>query len=537
MKSFKILDCTLRDGGYYNSWDFSNHITSEYLNSMRALDVDIIEIGLRQKQKDTYYGANAFSSDSYLSTLDLTGCFKLSVLINESELNASSLDDDLRALFPVSCTNTPISLVRIATKMDSLDNALKIASWLKSKGFDVAVNIMQVSLLSDEQVDSICSKISSTSIDILYLADSLGSLLPIHANSLFKRFINLVSIPIGFHAHDNLSLAFANFLIAIECGVEYIDATLTGMGRGPGNLRTEDVLTFVEQSSHGRYLKSQILTKVIDDIFLPLKSKHRWGTNRLYFQSALDNIHPSYVQDLQKDSRFPSEDVNSSLYLLSQNPRKSSYNPSFLDSISNAPAETTQPIRNLKDTQLRNSVFTILGPGQSLLDNHWAIELFLEKNDHVVIAVNSSANVLSALIDYRIACHPVKLINDISFHKNSPNQLILPWKHACKFYDYNAVGKLYNYDFNTSSSLLAYDSNGCMLPNPNVFLYAICAALSCGATKINLAGFDGFPLGDSRNIEMQNSILDLQKSFPSLCINSLTSTTHPIRSTSIYSLI
>ena len=77
-----ILDCTLRDGGYYNKWDFSLELVTDYLDAMALNHVDFVELGLRQFSSDKYLGPHAFTSSSYLRRLHLPKGPKYGVMID-----------------------------------------------------------------------------------------------------------------------------------------------------------------------------------------------------------------------------------------------------------------------------------------------------------------------------------------------------------------------------------------------------------------------------------------------------------------------
>ena len=80
-----VLDCTLRDGGYYNNWDFAPDLVAAYLNVMRAISIDAVEIGFRTFPKSTFLGAHAFSSDDYLRSLSLPENARICVMINAAD--------------------------------------------------------------------------------------------------------------------------------------------------------------------------------------------------------------------------------------------------------------------------------------------------------------------------------------------------------------------------------------------------------------------------------------------------------------------
>ena len=110
-----FLDCTLRDGGYYNAWDFSPDLVHQYIDAVTEAGVDIIELGLRSLKTHGFMGAHAYTTDDYIKSLNLPTSLNISVMVNASELlTGQNLEDTLALLFPNSADTSPVSLVRIA---------------------------------------------------------------------------------------------------------------------------------------------------------------------------------------------------------------------------------------------------------------------------------------------------------------------------------------------------------------------------------------------------------------------------------------
>ena len=82
----KLLDCTLRDGGYYNAWDFDVDLVESYLQAMDALDVDYVELGFRFIGADGFKGALAYSTDAYIRELHVPEGLRLGVMLNASDV-------------------------------------------------------------------------------------------------------------------------------------------------------------------------------------------------------------------------------------------------------------------------------------------------------------------------------------------------------------------------------------------------------------------------------------------------------------------
>ena len=135
MSDLTLLDCTLRDCGYYNNWNFSPSFVSAYLDSCLASGIDIVELGFRLLSPTGFKGPYAFTSESFVSGLTLPIGLKYAVMINASDFQSEDNFIDLTdTLFPNNALNSRITLVRIASHYYELSTAFQIAALLKSNG-------------------------------------------------------------------------------------------------------------------------------------------------------------------------------------------------------------------------------------------------------------------------------------------------------------------------------------------------------------------------------------------------------------------
>ena len=136
----KIIDCTLRDGGYYNNWLFETETVNQYLNDCHNANIDIIELGFRFLNKDNNFGPYAYSTDNFLSKLNIKKNKTYSVMINASEY-LSNAEKNIELNFD-NIKNSPIKLIRLAINIDLASKTYPIINSLK-KGYKVALNLMQ----------------------------------------------------------------------------------------------------------------------------------------------------------------------------------------------------------------------------------------------------------------------------------------------------------------------------------------------------------------------------------------------------------
>ncbi len=296
----KILDCTFRDGGYQTNWNFNVPLVEEYLLLVQKLGVEIVEIGFRSRltPSNRTSGPFLFSDEEFLNQLSLPGSLKIAVMINADEV--SSVEREIQALF-VPASESRISLVRIATRLNYLAKSQEIVMELRKQGYEVAINLMEVSpnLIKSEDFKHNIEFLKS--LDFLFLADSFGVLTPeeiVEIDALIKGiFPNY-----GLHLHDNRGLAYANSLVAVQKGIEWIDATAFGLGRGAGNLRLEQVLIDSSDKNNLSWPDFSNFLDVLQLLFKADSQRSDWGANALYFLGAKLNIHPSIVADLIKRS-------------------------------------------------------------------------------------------------------------------------------------------------------------------------------------------------------------------------------------------
>ena len=327
MKQFKILDCTLRDGGYYTDWQFKPELVKKLVKALDSNNTDIIEMGYKSPVKGGPYRK---CNDGFINSIidfKITSklCFMIDVkdYIKGNEINFDLLDDIIN-----NKAASPFSVCRIAAKYEEIKYLPELCKYIDRKGYSVICNLMGVSLLTPTEIGEFVELTYDGPSIALYVADSYGSLYPNDVVKIFKGGgIN------GIHTHDNLGLAFANCLSSLDNGAEYVDGTLLGMGRGVGNVRTEQLLTYRQS------ITSELLD-CIDD-FTKLKEKYRWGHNTLYMMAGKNHTHPLYVQDLNQ-SNLSNADLLKAMHNLSS---VASYFPEQLPKLKEQRAVVVIPAR------------------------------------------------------------------------------------------------------------------------------------------------------------------------------------------------
>ncbi len=490
-----MLDCTLRDGGYYTNWHFEIKLVQKYINAMSDLGIDIVELGFRFLKADLNKGKHAYTDDNYLNKLKIPKKLKIAVMINASDfINQKNIDQSISKIFP---TNTTIKLVRIAAHYHELNYLNKIISALKKKKFKVAINLMQISNYTKSNIDKFFIKIKTNHLDYIYLADSLGSMKEKDVIKQIRYFKKKWKKNIGIHTHDNQYCAVSNTIAAVNQGTNIVDSTVMGMGRGPGNAKTEILVEYYKKISKTKY--SNFLN-FISKYFQPLLSKHKWGSNLYYFLSGKYRIHPSYVQEMLNKDKHTHESIINMINHF-KTIKSTKYNPETLYAAINF-YKTKPKGKLLYDFKKKSSNILILGPGKSIKLNLTKIRNFIKKNQCIVFALNTSNLIDEKLIDIRVISHPLRFFTDSNKLENVTTPVLMPYSMIPKkIQDKFKKVKIYDYGIKIEDNQFKSKANYCVVPNALAISYCLAFLNLINHKKIYLAGFDGYSKKNTRYYE------------------------------------
>jgi len=533
----KILDCTLRDGGYYNDWDFSKSLVDQYLITMNNSNIDVIEVGFRFLPKKSFLGPYAYTTDQFLQSLDLPEDLMIGVMINAKEILDYELGikEAIIALFNRE-EDSPVSLVRIAAHFSEYKNCHEIVTELNGLGYKVGFNLMQAGGRSNEELCSAANDISKwRELDVLYFADSLGNM----RSDDVKKTINSFkeggwSKPIGIHTHDNMGEALNNSIEAITNGASWIDSTVLGMGRGPGNVRTEYLLIELQKRNLGKYLPNNLFPLVLDE-FTELQKKYGWGPNLLYYLSAEYGIHPTYVQEMSGRINMDAQQQVEALNYLSSTDSsgfsRENMSQAFLNEGGNK--EGTWSCENW----LLDETVLIIGPGPSTKKHADAIHSFINEKKPKVISLNINNDIKSEHIDAYAACHHMRVFMDAEKYLKLEKPLIIPLETVPdELRKKLSKVQVLDYGMNVKDGIYGFSDKGCTIPNRLVFGYVISLIHSAKAKRVLLTGFDGYGKNDPRQEEMENMIELYKLCENSLDIIAITPSTYSIEQSSVYNL-
>ena len=423
----KILDCTLRDGGYYNNWDFDGDIVRDYLSALAEANIDYIELGLRNFPKNTFDGPFAYTTESYLNSIELPPGPRYGVMIDAKTILSSNLqvDEAIASLF-VPADKSKLSLVRVAVHFSEVEKCGELAKTLKAYGYELGFNLMQAAGKTPTEIQNIIKEINRWEcVDVVYFADSLGNMFSDEVINIADQIRDSWKNDIGIHTHNNMGQALSNALTAAKHHVTWIDVTISGMGRGAGNSQTENFLAAIDAE---RY-KAQPIYKLAMKHFYPMQQQLGWGPNIFYYLGAKHGIHPTYIQNLLSHNQCSDDEILSAIDYLSHLQSSSSFSQEALTASLRSHGNSTATSGSSQINKLfNNKNVLIIGNGPSVERHQQGIIEYIKKNQPLVISININSSIDDCLIDYYCLTHTGKFFTEKEQYNIITKPIILP-KH------------------------------------------------------------------------------------------------------------
>ena len=285
----KVVDATIRDGGLCNNFEFTDEFVKELYKSNIKSGVDYMEFGYKASKnlfKESDFGKWKFCNEEDIRSI---------VGDNISDMKIAVMADVGRCDFKTDFlpkSESVVDMVRVACYIHQIPASIEMIEYLHNLGYETSCNIMAISQANLNQVEEALSMIGESSVDVIYVVDSYGSLYPETAGALAQTYLEAAEKngkKVGFHAHNNQNLAFANTIETLSYGVSYLDATAMGMGRGAGNCAMELLLGFLKNPKYSLYS----LLEFIERYMVPLKQQGvAWGFDLQYMFTGQLNRHP-----------------------------------------------------------------------------------------------------------------------------------------------------------------------------------------------------------------------------------------------------
>ena len=515
MINFNHIDCTLRDGGYYNNWFFSKKLVHKYISTMSKIGINNIEIGFWSPKKKIDFGSYGNIPDKLLVDKIFDKSLRYGVMINCSDLKNEIIKNVIDKIEKI----TYIKFIRIACHKDELAFAIKIIHELKKLNLQCMINLMQISDYKNYEIKSAVNALNKSKVDVLYIADSFGSMNQADILNTLKK-IKKFRGEIGIHAHDNLGIAFKNTMTAINNGCQWIDTTVAGMGRGAGNAQTEKIIkTF--KIKHYKEIQN-----LINKSFSKLQKKYKWGKNKYYDFAGKNSIHPTYVQTMLGNKNYQKKNIIPILTQIS-NLSSKKFDPYNINEFNNF--YNTLVKKNIDISKLiNNKNVLICAPGYLLHKRKKKVLDFINNNKKNITIINLNIETIlpDSLVDYFAICHPQKIYTSRNV---TGKKIILPYsmlekKIKSKF----LKSKIIDYGLKIREGKFEPRKNYLISPNYLVlsYVFGICAINNI--QNIFIFGLDGYDKSSLQFGETQKIINIFKKKYTNIKITFLNNTSYSL---------
>lgn len=482
MKNIQLLDCTLRDGGYVNDWKFGKKNLVSVFERLIDAKVDIIEIGFlngnrpfdedRSIMPDTesvskIYGNLDRKDSKIFGMIDFGTC----PIENIQEAKDSFLDG-----------------IRVIFKKGKMYPAMEYCREIKNKGYKVFSNLVSITSYADDELLELIRIVNDVKPYGVSMVDTYGLLNPDSLLHIYKIIDDNLDkdIKIGFHAHNNFQLGYANALAFIKYKGKHdivVDGTLYGMGKSAGN----DPIELVAMTLNDEYGKDYNIDSMLESInesLMEIYQKSPWGYNTFFYLCAKNKCHPNYLTDYYKEENLSVGKLNQLLAIIEPDDKKLLYDKDisrqcyekYIAECFND-GKTTN---NFLDF-LGNRKILLIGPGKNIKLQESKVKHFIEKEKPVIISVNYLPDAITT--DCVFITNP-KRYHDMTLslkaEKNSCVKTLATTNVSCR----NGA-----FDFVVNRSPLLEKDEKII---DNSFLMLVKYLNCIGIKEIYCAGFDGY---------------------------------------------
>jgi len=284
----KVMDCTIRDGGLMNNHLFSDEVVASVYRACVAAGIDYMEIGYKASKgifAPSEHGAWKYTAEDDLRRI---------VGENESPLKLSAMADAEKTDYHqdiLPCEQSGLDMIRVASYIHQIPTAVDMIRDAHDKGYETTLNLMAISAVRERELDEALELLAGTEVNAIYIVDSFGALYSEQARDLTRQYLRHAEPAgklVGFHAHNNQQLAFANTIEAIITGANMLDGSMAGLGRGAGNCQLEQLIGFL----HNPKFHLRPVLECIQEHIEPMRKDLLWGYDIPYMLTGRLNRHP-----------------------------------------------------------------------------------------------------------------------------------------------------------------------------------------------------------------------------------------------------
>lgn len=481
MKNRQLLDCTLRDGGYINDWEFGHDKITEIFERLVSSGVNIIEVGFLDERRKFDINRTIMPDTQAVNKI-FAGLDKGNAIV------VAMIDYGTCRLENIQpCSETFLDGIRVIFKENLMYDALDYCKKIKDLGYKVFAQMVSVTTYTDEKLKEYSELVNSVMPYATAMVDTYGLLdhhQLIHIFKILDKHLD-AQITVGFHAHNNFQLGYANSMEYLDFDTTrtiLADGTLYGMGKSAGNAPLELLMMYMNERLDGNYDVSQVL-EAIDNVIMDIYQKQYWGYNLFFYIAASTKCHPNYVSFLMNKKTLSVKQITDILQSI-EPAKKLMYEAKYAEKIyldyQNIECEDNETINTLRK-QFHDREVLLIGPGNNIKRQKSQVRKYIEKKEPLIVSVNYAPKDIK--VDYVFLTKSKRYTQLLSDLKESMNDKvrIIATSNVTK-----TAGE-FKYVLNYGSLI---DESTEIIDNSLVMLLK--AMMQIGVKKVSLAGFDGY---------------------------------------------
>ncbi len=477
----KLLDCTLRDGGYLNDWEFGNSNIVNIFERLVSAGIDIIETGFIDEHRPFDANRTIFpdtaSANRLYEKLDKGN----SMIVGMIDYGTCGIDK----IMPQS--ECYLDGIRVIFKKQKMHDAIRFCHEVKKRGYKVFAQAVSITSYNDEELSELIDLVNTLEPYAFSLVDTYGLL---HKGEL-RHYFDFAcdhlkkEIGIGYHAHNNFQLAYANCIELMDDPPKdrmlIVDGTLYGMGKSAGNTPIELLVMHMNGFHNGDYHNSQIL-EAIEVTMLDINRRIGWGYSFKFFLAASHDCHPNYVNFLMDMGKLSVRSINEILESLDED-KKLLYDRDYIRELyfeyQKQRCADSESVEDLL-ADLKDADVLLMGPGKNIYAQRDKVAAYLARKPRITISINFIPKDYE--VDYVFMSNAKRYVQLCS-------ALIRQKKQSRLIATSNITRTRGEFDYTLNYSDLL-EEDALMPDNPLIMLLKLLK--KAGVAHIGLAGFDGY---------------------------------------------
>lgn len=482
MRKISLLDCTLRDGGYVNDWKFGQANLISVFERLVDAKVDIIEIGFLDERRpfdfDRSIMPNTDSADKIYGTLDA----KQSMLVGMIDFGTCGIEN----LKP--CEQSCLKGIRVIFKKHLMRSAMEFCHQIKELGYKVFSQLVSITSYNDAELLELAALVNDVKPYAVSMVDTYGLMHPnelLHYYDLLDK--NVTSeVQIGFHAHNNFQLAYANALTFITKETHrdiVVDGTLYGMGKSAGNAPLELIAMRLNEKFESNYRIDSML-EAIQESIIDFYAKTPWGYKTFFYLCGLNKCHPNYLTYFEQKGNLSTSKID---YLLSQiepEEKKLLYDKQVAEKLYEKYMQgecSDEMSKNSLKREIYGKKLLVIGPGKNMVLQREKVEQFIKKQNPYLISIN--------YVPESIMPNCIFVTKTSRYHDMTLKLKELEKKGIKLLATTNVESRNSEFNYVVNRTPLLEQNERI---TDNSFLMLIHLLMSIGIQEISCAGFDGY---------------------------------------------